>query len=54
MIGKILVCLRKRLDDYLRVQLAEPGDDPTADKVVFLDGDRWIRSASRRARSRSW
>lgn len=40
MIGKVLVCLRKRLDDYLRAQLAEPGDDPTADKVVFLDGDK--------------
>lgn len=40
MIGKVLVCLRKRLDDYLRVQLAEAGDDPVADKVVFLDGDR--------------
>lgn len=40
MIGKVLVCLRKRLDDYLRAQLAEPGDDPAADKVVFLDGDK--------------
>jgi Pvc16 N-terminal domain len=39
-IGKVLVCLRKRLDDYLRVQLAEAGDDPVADKVVFLDGDK--------------
>jgi hypothetical protein len=39
-IGKVLVCLRKRLDDYLRAQLAEPGDDPAADKVVFLDGDK--------------
>jgi hypothetical protein len=39
-IGKVLVCLRKRLDDYLRAELAEPGDDPTADKVVFLDGDK--------------
>jgi hypothetical protein len=39
-IGKVLVCLRKRLDDYLRAQLAEPGDDPVADKVVFLDGDK--------------
>ena len=40
MIGKVLVCLRKRLDDYLRAELAEPGDDPTADKLVFLDGDK--------------
>jgi hypothetical protein len=39
-IGKVLVCLRKRLDGYLRVQLAEAGDDPVADKVVFLDGDK--------------
>ena len=39
-IGKVLVCLRKRLDDYLRVQLAGAGDDPVADKVVFLDGDK--------------
>lgn len=39
MIGRVLVCLRKRLDDYLRAQLAGPGDDPAADKVVFLDGD---------------
>lgn len=40
MIGKVLVCLRKRLDDYLRAQLASPSDHPTADKVVFLDGDK--------------
>jgi len=39
-IGKVLVCLRKRLDDYLRAELAQAGDDPTADKVVFLDGDK--------------
>jgi hypothetical protein len=38
-IGKVLVCVRKRLDDYLRAQLAEAGD-PVADKVVFLDGDQ--------------
>ncbi|MBC7977199.1 MAG: DUF4255 domain-containing protein [Myxococcales bacterium] len=36
----MLVFLRKRTDDYLRVQLAEAGDDPVADKVVFLDGDK--------------
>jgi hypothetical protein len=36
-IGKVLECVRKRLDDYLRAQLG--GDDPIADKVVFLDGD---------------
>jgi Pvc16 N-terminal domain len=39
-IGKVLICLRKRLDDYLRVELAGVGDDPIADRVVFLDGDR--------------
>ena len=40
MIGKVLVCLRKRLDDYLRAQLPGAGDVPAADKVVFLDGDK--------------
>jgi hypothetical protein len=40
MIGKVLACLRKRLADYLRVELAEGGDDPVADRVVFVDGDR--------------
>jgi hypothetical protein len=38
-IGKVLAFLRKRLDDYLRAQLGG-GDDPQADKVVFLDGDK--------------
>jgi hypothetical protein len=36
----VLVHLRKQLDGYLHAQLAEPGDDPAADKVVFLDGDK--------------
>lgn len=40
MIGRILVYLRKQLDGYLHAQLAAPGDDPAADKVVFLDGDK--------------
>lgn len=40
MIGKVLVFLRKRLDDYLRAELGGAGDDPVADKVVFLDGDK--------------
>ncbi len=40
MIGKVLACLREQLDDYLRAQLAGSSDDPTADKVVFLDGDK--------------
>ena len=40
MIGKALVFLRKRLDDYLRAEFAGGVDDPVADKVVFLDGDK--------------
>jgi hypothetical protein len=40
LIGKALVFLRRRLDDHLRVELAGVGDDPVADKVVFLGGDR--------------
>jgi hypothetical protein len=39
-IGKTLVFLRKRLDDYLRAELGGGGDDPVADKVVFIDGDK--------------
>lgn len=39
-IGKVLVFLRKRLDGYLRAELAGAGDDPVADKVVFVDGDK--------------
>jgi hypothetical protein len=39
-IGKVLVFLRKRLDDYLRSQLSGTGDDPVADRVVFVDGDK--------------
>jgi Pvc16 N-terminal domain len=38
-IGKTLGFLRQRLDAYVRAELA-PGDDPVADKVVFLDGDK--------------
>lgn len=40
MIGKVLGFVRKRLDDYLRAELAGGVDDPVADKVVFLDGDK--------------
>lgn len=32
--------VRKRLDAYLRVELAGGIDDPVADKVVFLAGDK--------------
>jgi hypothetical protein len=40
MIGDVLVFLRKHLDDHLRVELGVTPDDPTGDKVVFLDGDK--------------
>jgi hypothetical protein len=40
MIGDALVFLRKHLDDHLRVELGVTPDDPTGDKVVFLDGDK--------------
>jgi hypothetical protein len=39
-IGKALAFLRKQLDDYLRAELAGGVDDPIADKVVFLEGDK--------------
>lgn len=40
MIGKVLSFLRKRLDDHLRAELGGGVDDPVADKVVFLEGDK--------------
>jgi hypothetical protein len=40
MIGGVLVFLRKHLDDHLRAELGEAPDDPTGDKVVFLEGDK--------------
>lgn len=39
MIGGVLAFLRKRLDAYLKAELTLP-DEPVADKVVFLDGDK--------------
>jgi hypothetical protein len=39
MIGRTAAFLRRQLDAYLRAELAGV-DDPIADKVVFLDGDR--------------
>ncbi len=39
MIGRVATFLRKQLDAHLRAELAGV-DDPIADKVVFLDGDR--------------
>jgi hypothetical protein len=41
MIGDVLVFLRKHLDDHLRMELGGTPDDPTGDKVVFLDGDKF-------------
>lgn len=40
MIGKVLSFLRKRLDDYLRAELAGDTDDPITDKVAFVEGDK--------------
>lgn len=41
MIGDVLVFLRRYLDDHLRVELGETPDDPSGDKVVFVDGDKF-------------
>jgi hypothetical protein len=40
MIGSALNFLRRQLDAYLRAELASGVDDPIADKVVFLEGDK--------------
>lgn len=41
MIGRTLSFLRGQLDAHLRAELAGGGDDdPIADKVVFLEGDK--------------
>lgn len=40
MIGQVLAFLRKQLDDYLRAELAGGIDEPVADKVAFLEGDK--------------
>ena len=40
MIADVLVFLRKHLDDHLRIVLGGSQDDPTGDKVVFVDGDQ--------------
>jgi len=39
-IGQVLAFLRKQLDDYLRAELAGGIDEPVADKVAFLEGDK--------------
>lgn len=41
MIGEVLVFLRKHLDEHLRVELGGALDDGSADKVVFIDGDKF-------------
>ncbi len=40
MIGDVLVFLRKHLDEQLKADLGVTPDDPSGDKVVFLDGDK--------------
>jgi hypothetical protein len=40
LIADALVFLRKHLDDHLRIVLGGTQDDPTGDKVVFVDGDQ--------------
>jgi uncharacterized protein DUF4255 len=40
MIGSVLLFMRKRLDDYLRAELNADPDDPVADKVVLVSGDK--------------
>ncbi len=40
MISDVLVFLRKHLDEQLRLELGVTPDDPSGDKVVFLDGDK--------------
>jgi hypothetical protein len=41
MLGDVLVFLRRHLDEYLRAELGETPDDPSGDKVVFVDGDKF-------------
>lgn len=39
MIADVLVFLRKHLDDHLRIAVGGSPDDPTGDRVVFIDGE---------------
>jgi hypothetical protein len=39
-IGRVLVFLRKRLNDYLRDEIDGASDEPTGDKVVFIEGNQ--------------
>jgi hypothetical protein len=40
LIGQVLVFVRKQLDAFLRAELGDDPHDPSADKVVFLDGEK--------------
>jgi hypothetical protein len=40
MIGDVLVFLRRHLDAHLRAELGGEQDEPSGDKVVFVDGDQ--------------
>jgi hypothetical protein len=39
LIADVLVFLRKHLDDHLRIAVGGSPDDPTSDRVVFIDGE---------------
>ena len=41
MIGGVLTFLRQHLDAHLRTELGETPDDPSSDKIVFVDGDKF-------------
>ena len=41
MIGGVLTFLRQHLDAHLRTELGETQDDPSSDKIVFVDGDKF-------------
>jgi hypothetical protein len=40
LIADVLVFLRKHLDDHLRIAVGGSPDDPTGDRVVFVDGEQ--------------
>jgi hypothetical protein len=40
LIADVLVFLRKHLDDHLRIAVGGSPDDPTGDRVVFIDGEQ--------------
>jgi hypothetical protein len=43
LIADVLVFLRKHLDDHLRIAVGSSPDDPTGDRVVFIDGEQTDR-----------